>query len=74
MGAETIALLPPQGFCGDHTSKEAIGWLARQQRQLCLSDFRSARTHGEISIGGLKVDGFGTDPFGHKHIFEYHGC
>ena len=73
MPKDSIALLPPQGY-NETTSKEALGWLEHQRKTLDLLELRHARNSREIKVGGIKLDGWGTDALGNKYALQYHGC
>ena len=76
MPPKSLCMLPPQGYerANQPTSKEANAWLAWQERQLKLTELRTARKHYEVKVAGHRVDGAAVDSSGHRHILQFHGC
>ncbi len=72
MPANSIAILPPQGYGSEKYSNAAICWLEWEAKERSIT-IRHARNSYEIKIGPYKCDGF-AETTTEKLIFEYNGC
>lgn len=73
MPKNSLCLLPPLGYKGQNHSKTSLLWIAWKERELGLSQLRTARKGYEVIISGCHVDATGLDALGNRHVLEFHG-